>query len=487
MMPARGRNAWGATWAVVVALQLSMPAWPGSDEQLGSARSLFWLVVVAASLCVVGSLSLLVRAWRDDTAEAGLIATWFHAVSLLPLVHGITVPGVLYDENPATVTAVLWALPAASLAAAPLLLPRRWRTRALKRWRRWAGANVALHAALAFLLLAKPDGAPRWGMGEPPAIALSLAALAFAIALSARSLRLYRISHQRATMGVSLSFAFVAAANLVFVNGSPMNMGFWLAHLLDIIGVLVGTVLGLVAYRRGQIDRLVLRPLTLRDPLDALELGLEPVVRAFVADLGRKDPVTQEHVKRTAEIAMLVAGELGCSSAELRLAGIGGLLHDVGKLRVSDAVLNKPGRLSREEYAHMQEHAVAGEAMVRASRVLAPIAPIVRHHHERIDGDGYPDRLAGEAIPRLARIVSVCDSFDAMAHNRQYRDGMGDRKAMAILREHAGSQWDAEVVAALCRLVEGGAVPSAPTVLGGVGSMSCVSCTHDLPALALYG
>lgn len=97
----------------------------------------------------------------------------------------------------------------------------------------------------------------------------------------------------------------------------------------------------------------------------------------------------------------------------------------------------------------MKLHTAAGEALVIESTVLAPIGPIVRGHHERVDGNGYPDGLADDAIPLAARIVSVCDAYDAMAHTRQYRVGMGNDRAVAVLREHAGSQWDPLVVDAL--------------------------------------
>ena len=133
----------------------------------------------------------------------------------------------------------------------------------------------------------------------------------------------------------------------------------------------------------------------------------------------------------------------------LHLLGLGALLHDIGKLHIDDAILHKPGRLEPSEYEAMKRHTVTGEALVRESVVLSDIGPIVRGHHERIDGKGYPDGLVADEIPLAARIVSVCDAYDAMANTRQYRTGMGNDRAVAILQEHAGSQWDAAVVEAL--------------------------------------
>jgi putative nucleotidyltransferase with HDIG domain len=242
-------------------------------------------------------------------------------------------------------------------------------------------------------------------------------------------------------------------------------------------------VVGAVTYRRSMVERQVFRPLTLRDPLDALEYGLDPIVRAFVADLGRKDAITREHVKRTAETAIAVGEELGVPGHALRTLGLGALLHDVGKLHVDDAVLNKPGRLTAEEFEHVKRHTVIGEDIVRSSPVLRDIAGIVRHHHERVDGAGYPDGLAGGAIPLLARIVSVCDAYDAMMHTRQYREAMDPDLVRGILREHAGSQWDADAVGALLRVLDDGRVADEPTVLAELGTQVGCSCNHDLPAV----
>ena len=218
-----------------------------------------------------------------------------------------------------------------------------------------------------------------------------------------------------------------------------------------------------------------------------MELGLDPVVHRFVDDLETKDPITHEHVKRTAELSVRVATAMHRTAAEIRLVGLGALLHDVGKLEIDSDVLEKPGRLEPMELDHMRTHAAIGERLVRESQVLAEIAPIVRQHHERIDGTGYPDGIAGDQIHPLARIVAVCDAFDAMIHTRQYREGMGCDKAMAILREHAGSQWDADVVATLQALLIRDELPPAPTVLADVGREPGCACGDVVPELVSTG
>jgi putative nucleotidyltransferase with HDIG domain len=475
-----GGRTWLCGWVLLVALQLSSSRF--SDRQFGSPSVLFWLVVVAASGCVATATWLLIQAFHDDAAELGLIAVYFFGVSVLPLVHGLTTPGVIYGPNEATMTAVLWALPIASIAALPLLTPRS-HLGLLRYWRVWVAVHVCIQVILAIGLLVSPSLFPFAAFGDRLAVMIALGSILPSVAFSARHLRLYRISRRRSVLAVALAFALVAAANLVWVNGAPMTVGFWLAHVLDIAGVFAATIVGAIAYRRDSVDVSVLRPLTIRNPLDALEFGLDPVVREFMTDLGRKDVVTREHVKRTAEAAIAVGEELGLPADSLRQVGLGALLHDIGKLRIDDAVLTKPGRLTPDEFEHIKQHTVLGEQLVRSSVLLHDVAPIVRHHHERIDGRGYPDGLAGEEIPLLARIVSVCDAFDAMAHTRQYRQGMQLDDVRAVLLEHSGSQWDPHVVDALLRAQEVGRVASELTSLAGLG---ICDCADDLPVPSAY-
>jgi HD-GYP domain-containing protein (c-di-GMP phosphodiesterase class II) len=121
-------------------------------------------------------------------------------------------------------------------------------------------------------------------------------------------------------------------------------------------------------------------------------------------------------------------------------------LHDIGKLETPIEILDKPSRLTAEEYEIVKRHAVDGERILQAEPALATVAAIVRSHHERIDGRGYPDGLSGDAVPLAARIIAVCDAFDAMTHEHRHRRAMSPGMAFSVLREHAGSQWDPKVI-----------------------------------------
>jgi len=146
------------------------------------------------------------------------------------------------------------------------------------------------------------------------------------------------------------------------------------------------------------------------------------------------------------EAARHVGRRLGLPEFALDALYRGGIIHDIGKIGVPDAILLKPGPLDEAETARMQAHVVIGESIVRPLRSGSSLLPIIRNHHERYDGRGYPDRLMGSAIPRLARIVSVCDAFDALVNDRPYRKRRAIDEALAVLRNGAGTQWDPEVV-----------------------------------------
>jgi len=148
-----------------------------------------------------------------------------------------------------------------------------------------------------------------------------------------------------------------------------------------------------------------------------------------------------------ADSARAIGVRMGLGTADLDALYRGGLIHDIGKIGVPDSILLKPGPLDREEETRMHLHPLIGENIVAPLRTGQNLLPIIRNHHEHFDGTGYPDRLSGNNIPRLARIVSVCDAFDALVSDRPYRARKSADEAMAVLMAGAGRQWDPEVVA----------------------------------------
>jgi HD-GYP domain-containing protein (c-di-GMP phosphodiesterase class II) len=181
---------------------------------------------------------------------------------------------------------------------------------------------------------------------------------------------------------------------------------------------------------------------------DRLKETLFGLVRCLTASIDAKDPYTCGHSERVARIAVRLGQEVNLPQGQVSDLYLAGLLHDVGKIGIRDNVLCKPGPLTPDEMAHIQEHPVIGDRIVSNVKQLAYLRPGVRNHHERFDGAGYPDGLVGESCPEMARIIAVADSCDAMMSTRRYRPALPAGRVEAIMQEGAGTQWDPRFVEA---------------------------------------
>ena len=177
--------------------------------------------------------------------------------------------------------------------------------------------------------------------------------------------------------------------------------------------------------------------------------------------LARVHTDTAEHAHSVAELAERVGLRLGMRGAQLRALRWGALLHDVGKIEVRRELLNKPGALTDAEFDEVKQHTVIGALMVERVARLGAVHQLVRWSHDRWDGRGYPDRLAGVAIPLGARVICACDAYDAMVSDRPYRRAMSVDAALAELRAGAGSQFDPDVVDALVAELSGAVLDDA--------------------------
>jgi putative nucleotidyltransferase with HDIG domain len=167
-----------------------------------------------------------------------------------------------------------------------------------------------------------------------------------------------------------------------------------------------------------------------------------------------RDQYTGGHTQRVTAYSLLLSQQLGMSESDIDLIRVGTPLHDIGKIGIDDAVLRKPDKLTKEEFDHMKTHTVKGAEIVNTIRDLRPIIPIVRSHHERWDGKGYPDALAGEQTPAIARVVALADAFDAMTSDRPYRRGMSVEVAFGEIEKGLGRQFDPTFGAVFLRIRE---------------------------------
>jgi putative nucleotidyltransferase with HDIG domain len=178
------------------------------------------------------------------------------------------------------------------------------------------------------------------------------------------------------------------------------------------------------------------------------------LISAFVSTMEAKDTYTQGHSARVSGYAEMIAREMHLNSKQLSLMQEAALLHDIGKIGIDDYILRKPGPLNDQERKKMQQHPLIGVKIVEQVGLLPEVIEMIRDHHERIDGKGYPNGITGDKMALGARILGVADAYDAMTSDRPYRSGMPQKRAIEILREESGKQFDAEVVRALISALE---------------------------------
>lgn len=412
----------------------------------GSAEVQLSLLTVLVGACAALAVILVWVGWRHGIPELGLLGTALAVLALFSVVHCLAAPGVLRSSPNLSSVAGVLALPAGVAAGAPMLAPgapaSRWIAR---RWRTWTIAwLLATVAALSAGWFAPARWLPGPGSAlQGPAVAVGVTGAAV---LAGRHLRLYRIGRHRSSLVAAVGVGYLAVVTLLESSLVVSSPAWWIARGLDLGSVLAVAVAGLVLSRSQRRVTEVLAPVVSRDPLSALEVGLTPEIHAFVAALSDKDRPTRDHVVRVGDLATRTAVRARLPARRVRDTGLAALLHDLGKLVVPSAILTKTGALSDEELAEIKTHPARGAALLRSSGILSSAADLVRWHHERYDGLGYPDRLAGEQIPLEAALVAVCDAWDAMTNDRYYRAGMGEERARAVLLDGAGTQWHPRAV-----------------------------------------
>jgi HD-GYP domain-containing protein (c-di-GMP phosphodiesterase class II) len=423
-----------------------------------------WLVGASALAALAAAALLTFRGARDRDARAVIAGGAFSTMAALLAVHGLSTPGVLVGANGVVslsggVTIPVGAGLLVLLGIPSLADPRR--IRALLQLQLAAMATIFAVSGLGLEFPSLVPNVPAPDSGSALLLLVSGGALLLVVAL--RAARTYSLSRRGADLTILVGVWWLALALVPALTMHWDYLDWWLGHGLEIAGIaLVGLPVAR-DLRRAAPSRTLTGDLRAVELVSSCEAFMGSHLRGLLARLSEKDSSTDEHTRRVALRAVEVGEELGLPPARLRALAIGGLLHDVGKLAVPDAILKKPASLDDDEFAIITKHPDWGHELVgRVAAYPESVRRLVRDHHERLDGTGYPRGLAGGDIDLDTRILAVCDVFDALVSPRVYRAAWSVERALALLRSEAGSAHDGRCVEALARVAtRAGEVPAA--------------------------
>jgi putative nucleotidyltransferase with HDIG domain len=382
-----------------------------------------WVVVGLAGVALVA-----------ERARVHLSTSIEESISLLPTLFA----AVLFGPLPAMVVAAasfLAELRPANGTAAPVL---RWGIYTCTRAITAAVTGIAATAAASLLgnHLTAMLVATTVGVIVSEALDVAFAALTFVVRGGGSPVTVFKTLGPVTIAAVPLYAPVVAVLAYAYTEISPLTLVLFFVPAL--------AAQRLYALYQDQ-RRLTTDLVSANEVLEAVNLSF---ATALVATLDARDRYTAGHSAAVAIYARDIAARLGLSPEEQQRAHLAGLVHDIGKIGLPAGLLEKPGALTLDERRQMEQHATIGEGILRNVETYGEIAAIVRHHHERVDGHGYPDRLAKAEIPLLARIIAVADAYNAMTSDRPYRDAMPSRVARLRLAQAVESQFDTSVVAA---------------------------------------
>lgn len=493
-------------WLVLIGASTSTFLFLRAREDAGDSWSWnnptghFWIVSAAALVCAVLALFTGIAASRASNWRVTVIAMSFIAMAGIFSVHGLATPGFILD-SPVRASTTASLVPSyggeeggaylnsyfpnpdatpktapasasryynitgvssrlailasvALLAAAAVRWPGRveeWLTRHRRALLVASVIAVVGYGALAFtapwLVPSMLVGSHAAAIGTTSTVAVLGAVAAWQFARS------YRFSGIQLHGAAAIGSVLLVEAQVSVEMGAIWTGTFWLYHVQLLAGFLAIFWGMVIEYSRGQTVR-ALEALTVSDVLEQLRSGFTEPIVALSAALEARDGYTLGHGERVAALAVLIGQEMRLQPRRLRAIAAGSLLHDVGKIGVPDAVLHKPGGLSDTEYDVIKEHPARGSEMLRHHFDQKIEANVIRHHHERWDGLGYPDGLRGTTIPLEARIAAVADVYDALRSNRAYRPAYTRDDAVAIVLDGAGEHFDPACVQAFIAVVD---------------------------------
>jgi HD-GYP domain-containing protein (c-di-GMP phosphodiesterase class II) len=442
-----------------LALLLVLLDVPGLNPELEAPVQHFYIVTAVSLIAFGFAVLVAIASFQGRAYRALFLALGFITMSGLFTVHALSTPGVFGgDEDEYSWHSVVTVSAFLSLAIPSTLVAlsyTSWPTRLERRLPFLpVGLTSVAVAALLFAVatLAFADEALIAGLpfAQPPysTFLAEVSVLLFGFA-AWKQVRIYLLARLPLQAGLAAAFLLLAEAQVAMVVTEVWTLAWWLYHLLMLTGVAV-------ALRALAIERLsgrglrgiVEQALDLPGEVNVASEDVE-VIAALSTAIELKDRSMRGHNERVAQLSIAIGREMGLPAAGLRVLARAALLHDVGKLGISDAILLKPGALTASEWEVMKQHPLLGLDVLSRAGSLRREAQIIAAHHERVDGGGYPRGLVGDEIPLEARIIAVADSYDVITSGRPYREARPPAEATRILAEEAGRHYYRPAVEAL--------------------------------------
>ena len=455
-------------WSVVGALisaplivLLTLRLVPGLDLRWFSSYGHLIAISGIAFCALVAASAAMVTAVRSRQPGVIWLGVGCVAVGLFMLGHGLVTPGVFGRPGNTWVGRFPYgAMLALAVCLSAAGKPPSWRPNRFVQ-RHPIGALLIPTLGTAMLVItvvAQPTalaGTRPFGFEESAFDVLTVLAVGLLLNVMRVHWRRWHLGHDIVQYAIVLTAGMSIAALVAFQHGKFGQLSWWDYHAYLLAGF--GGAVYSVFRRQRQEQALtdVLEVAFIDDPFDHIVLGYPEALRSLVRAVEIKDAYTHGHSERTAHLAVELGLRMSMPTDRLRVIARGAYLHDLGKIGIPDEILNKAGVLTDEERLTIQTHPQLGYEMASPALSLAEALPVILHHHERVDGGGYPSRLAGTDIPLEARVVAVADVWDALTSDRAYRPGWAPAKALAHIKAGSGTHFDPAVVKALIAVVAG--------------------------------
>jgi HD-GYP domain-containing protein (c-di-GMP phosphodiesterase class II) len=427
-----------------------------ADMSVHAPHDHFYVVSLVSAISLALAITVGITAIRLRNIKISFLALSYVSLAAIFVLHGLSTPGFLVDHSAisgtaaqlSVVLAVGWLWLSSLSVDQPLV---QW----LAGWQRlllpvW----VLVLIGLCLLLWLVPELGEMIRVKQNPGKWLFTM---FVVMMNGWTMKRYYGTYMASRFPLQLSVVYSAGwmivAQLIIVTGEAWRLSWWLYHFL-LLGSVIIMVSGIVRqYASSRSLSATIQLLFRSNPQDWIQTYMSTSVKELVTTTEARDAYTAGHNYRVALYALKLGEEMGLGSEELRAIAQGGLVHDVGKLSIPDHILNKPGKLTQEERRIIEGHPLAGYDLCKRLGFMAEELSVIRSHHEKWNGKGYPDQLAGEAIPLVARVTAVADVYDALTSSRAYRKALSHQEAMDFIVGESGRHFDPACVKAWVRLV----------------------------------